>query len=322
MTQISSSSITASSSAEDIVKFYKTDLTGKVVIVTGSNSGIGLENARVLSSVGAKVIIPCRTLEKANGAIQEIKKTVPQADLVPMQLDLSDLSSIEAFANAFLALDLPLHILINNAGIMACPKSFTKDGFETQFGVNHLGHFYLTELLTDKLKQSAPARVVIVSSSGNSQMLGARGIDFDNLNAEKRYSYFKVYGQSKLANILHAKELQRRFDAQNVDITVVSLHPGFVESNLMRHSSVAMVLDFFCCMRNYKTSFQEMSTKKQVGVGASTNVYCAVSPDIKGGAFYSDNAVNTILLNEQAENQEMAKKLWDVSNKMIASARM
>ncbi|GAN01105.1 retinol dehydrogenase 12-like [Mucor ambiguus] len=319
MTQ-TTSTITSSSSAEDIVKFYNTDLTGKIVIITGANSGVGLENARVLSSVGAKVIIPCRTLEKANGAIQDIKKTVPHADLVPMQLDLSDLSSIKAFADTFLALELPLHILINNAGIMACPKSFTKDGFEAQFGVNHLGHFYLTELLMDKLKQSAPARVVVVSSCGNSQMLGAGGIDFDNLNAEKRYSYFKVYGQSKLANILHAKELQRRFDAQNVDITVVSLHPGFVESNLMRHITAPMLLDYVCSMRNYRATFQEMSNKKQVGVGASTNVYCAVSPDIKKGAFYSDNTVNTVLLNEQADNQKMAKKLWDVSNKMIASA--
>ncbi|KAL9557299.1 hypothetical protein MBANPS3_001453 [Mucor bainieri] len=306
--------ITGKSSAEDVVKFYNTDLTGKVAIITGANSGIGLENARVLSSVAAKVIIPCRTLEKADGAIQEIKKTVPQADLVPMQLDLSDLSSIRAFADAFLALDLPLHILINNAGIMACPKSFTKDGFETQFGVNHLGHFYLTELLTDKLKQSAPARVVIVSSAG------ARGIDFDNLNAEKRYNPTRVYGQSKLANILHAKELQRRFDAQNVDITVTSLHPGVVESNLLRHMSASMLLDSVCATRNYKTSFQEMLKRKQVDVGASTNVYCAVSPDIKKGAFYSDNATNTVLLNEQADNEEMAKKLWDVSDKMIASA--
>lgn len=316
------STLTGKSSAEDIVKFYNTDLTNKVVVITGSNSGIGLENARVLSSVGAKVIVPCRTLEKANGAIKEIKKTVPHADLVPMQLDLSDLSSIKAFADAFLALNLPLDILINNAGIMACPKSFTKDGFETQFGVNHLGHFYLTELLTDKLKQSAPARVVIVSSSANNQMLSAAGIDFDNLNAEKRYSYFKVYGQSKLANILHAKELQRQFDAQNVDLTVVSLHPGFVESNLLRHQSFSMVLDSVCNLRNYKTSYQEMSNKKPVNVGASTNVYCAVSHDIKKGAFYSDNAANTILLNEQADNLDMAKKLWDMSNAMIAHARM
>lgn len=214
-------------SAEEIFKFYNTDLTGKVVIVTGANSGIGLETARVLSSVGAKAIIPCRTLEKANGAIEHIKKTVPHADLVPMQMDLSDLSTVKSFAQSFLDLDLPLHILINNAGIMACPKSFTKDGFEMQFGVNHLSHFYLTQLLTEKLKASAPARVVIVSSSANSQFVSDKGMDFDNLNAEKKkYNAFSVYGQSKLANIYHAKELQRRFDEEGIDITVTSLHPG------------------------------------------------------------------------------------------------
>lgn len=310
--------ITRETSAEEIVKIFKTDLTGKVVIVTGSNSGTGLETARVLSSVGAKVIIPCRTLEKSYGAIDYIKETVPQADLVPMQLDLSDLSSIKAFADAFIALDLPLNILINNAGIMACPKSFTKDGFETQFGVNHLGHFYLTNLLANKLKENSLSRVIILSSSANSQLLGSAGIDFDNLNAEKAYSPSKVYGQSKLANIFHAKELQRRFDAQGADVTVVSVHPGYVKTNLARHVSLSMGLDMICNMRNYKTSFQEFGRGKEVDVGASTNVYCAVAPDMKKGAFYSDNAVNTILLNEQANNQDMAKKLWEVSEKMLS----
>ncbi|KAG2211564.1 hypothetical protein INT46_006580 [Mucor plumbeus] len=310
--------ITGKSSAEEVVKFFKTDLTGKVVIVTGSNSGTGLETARILSSVGAKVIIPCRTLEKSYGAIDYIKETVPQADLLPMQLDLSDLSSIKAFADAFIALGLPLDILINNAGVMACPKSFTKDGFETQFGVNHLGHFYLTNLLTNKLKESTSSRVVVLSSSGNSQLLGPAGIDFNNLNAENSYSPAKVYGQSKLANILHAKELQHRFDAQGADITVVSLHPGNVETNLTRHTSLSMVLDMISNSRNYKTVFQEILKRKKVDVGASTNVYCAVAPDVKKGEFYSDNAVNTILLNEQANNQDMAKKLWEVSEKMLS----
>lgn len=310
--------ITGRLSAEEVVKVFKPDLTGKVVIVTGSNSGTGLETARVLSSVGAKVIIPCRTLEKSYGAIDYIKETVPQADLVPMQLDLSDLSSIKAFVNAFIALNLPLDILINNAGVMACPKSFTKDGFETQFGVNHLGHFYLTNLLTNKLKESTPSRVIILSSSGNSQLLGPAGIDFDNLNAEKAYSSSKVYGQSKLANILHAKELQRRFDAQGADITVVSLHPGNVKTNLTRHTSLPMALDMICNLRNYKTAFREIVKRINVNVGASTNVYCAVAPDVKKGEFYSENAVNTILLNEQANNQDMAKKLWEVSEKMLS----
>jgi WW domain-containing oxidoreductase len=310
--------IESDSTADDIINYYKTDLKGKVVIVTGSNSGTGLETARVLSLAGAKVIIPCRTLEKSNGAIEHIKQTVPHADLVPIQLDLSDIASVKAFAQAFLDLNLPLDILINNAGVMACPKSFTKDGFETQFGVNHLGHFLLTQLLTDKLKASAPSRIVIVSSSANSQTAPSTGLDFDNLNAEKKYSPCLVYGRSKLANILHAKELQRRFDAESADITVVSLHPGSVSTNLARHASLSMGWDMISNLRNYKTAFQQIRNRKDVAVGSSTNVFCAVSPDVVKGGFYSDNAINTILLNEQADNEEMAKKLWEVSEKMLA----
>lgn len=310
--------IKAYSTASEVVAFYNTDLTGKVVIVTGANSGIGLETARVLSSVGAKVILPCRTLEKSNGAIDTIKKTVPDADLIPMELDLADLASVRAFAQDFINLDLSLDILINNAGIMICPKSFTKDGFETQFGVNHLGHFLLTELLTEKLKSSAPSRIVIVSSCVISQMLSNKGIDFDNLNAEKGYNSCTAYGQAKFANVLHAKELQRRFDQEGVDITVTSLHPGVVETNLGRYIGLGGLWDTIRSTRNYKTLLLDFMHVKKVPAGASTNVLCAVSPDIIKGEFYSDNAVNTALLNEQTDNLEMAKKLFDVSKKLVA----
>ncbi|CAO3625103.1 unnamed protein product [Mucor fragilis] len=311
-------SIEWNTTADDILQFYKTDLTGKVVIVTGANSGVGLETARALSSVGAKVIIPCRTMEKSQQAIQHIKGTVPNADLIPMELDLSDLSSIKSFSIAFLNLDLSLDILINNAGVMGSPHSYTKDGFETQFGVNYVGHFYLTSLLTEKLKESAPCRIVNVSSSGNSLFLGPTGIDFDNLNGEKTYSPYKNYGQSKLANILHAKELQRRFDSENIDITVTSLHPGSVETNLIgRYASFSTIVDMVWNIRNYKVALNERKFRKQVDVGASTNTYCAVSPDVIKGEFYSNNTVNVDLLNEQANNQDMAKKLWDVTEKML-----
>ncbi|KAI8639081.1 oxidoreductase [Parasitella parasitica] len=317
-TTIATASIEWDTTAAGILQFYKTDLTGKVVIVTGANSGVGQETARVISSAGAKVIIPCRTLQKSQEAIAYIQETVPNADLVPMELDLSDLSSIKLFTNAFLDLKIPLHVLINNAGIMGCAQSTTKDGFETQFGVNYVGHFYLTSLLTERLKESAPSRIVNVSSSGNSIFLSAKGLDFDNLNGEKFYSPYYHYGQSKLANILHAKELQRRFDAENVDITVTSLHPGSVATNLMsRHASLSTIVDMFWNMRKYKVALNERKFRKQVDVGASTNVYCAVSPDVIKGEFYSNNAVNTDLLNEQGNNQEMAKRLWDVTEKMI-----
>lgn len=307
---------------EDLVKLYKTDLTGKVAIVTGSNSGVGLETARVLASVGAKVIVPCRTIEKAEGAIETIKKSIPNADLVPMELDLSDFSSISKFSNSFEQLGLPLHLLVNNAGIMGCPKSFTKDGFETQFGVNHLGHFYLTQSLLGRLRAgaSAGARVVCVSSAANYHFLGKEGLDFTNLNAEKSYSPSVAYGQAKFANILFAKELQRRFDAEGIDIIVTSLHPGAVESNLGRHLDLSAAWDSFRHTRSIISLVKEVANYKKAKAGASTSIYCCISPDVKKGEFYADNAVNRTVLNEQADNQEMSKQLWDLSEKLVAKA--
>lgn len=305
-------------SAKEITEIYKTDLTGKVAIVTGANSGIGLETAHVLASVHAKVIIPCRTLEKSNSAIQFIKKTVPEADLIPLQLDLSDLSSIKSFVDSFLQLNLPLNLLINNAGIMGPPKTFTKDGFESQFGVNYLGHFYLTHLLTNKLKSSAPSRIVNVSSSGNYYFCSSEGLDFTNLNAEKYYSRTLAYGQSKLANILHAKELQRRFDREGVDVIVTSVHPGAVITNLANSSDGLVTLwDTMRRIRSGWTFVKELIYLKKPEVGASTSVYCAVSPDVVKGKHYIDNAESNELLNEQVDNEDMAKELWDISEKLV-----
>ncbi|KAG2197599.1 hypothetical protein INT47_006662 [Mucor saturninus] len=312
-----SHTIDKTTSADDLLKIYNIRLDGKVAIVTGSNTGIGLATARSLASVGAKVIIPCRTLEKAQGAVKVIKETVPEADLIAMQLDLSDLASVRKFAQDFLQLDLPLHILINNAGIMGTPKSFTKDGFESQFGVNHLAHFLLVDLLTEKLKASAPARIVITSSSANSQFVPVSGLDFDNLNSEKEYASFPAYGRSKFANVLHAKELQRRFDAENVDITVTSLHPGYCKSELGRYMSFSSLFNMLRHMKSFKIGLEIMSYLKTAEIGASTNVFCAVSPDVIKGEFYSDNAVNTYLLHEEANNEAMAKKLFEVSRELV-----
>lgn len=310
-----------SAPATDLLKLYNSDLTGKVMIVTGSNSGIGLETARVLALGGARVIIPCRTLKKSNEAIEHIKKTVPKADLIPMQLDLSDMASIKSFAQSFLALDIPLHVLINNAGLVSNKKEFTKDGFELQFGVNHLGHFYLTQLLTDKIKASAPSRIINVSSCTNVQFLSKKGIDFDNLNGEKEgYSPMTSYATTKLANIYHARELQRRFDAEGVDVTVVSLHPGNIMANtgLNRNTTLGVVWDTLRTMRNYRIMMREGFIQKTVEAGASTTVQCAIADDVVKGKFYSDNMINTDLLHEEAENEELAKKLWDISERLLA----
>lgn len=174
------------------------DLTGKTTIVTGANIGLGLETARALAAKGATVVLACRNLEKANVAKADIEKTVPNAKLELMQLDLADLASVRQFASGFTAKYQHLHILINNAGVMAPPLTKTKDGFEVQFGANHLGHFALTGLLLENLTQTPGARVVIVSSAVER---GAK-IDLENLNAEKSYAPMAAYGQSKLSNLL------------------------------------------------------------------------------------------------------------------------
>lgn len=314
------SKITPKTTAEEIIKIYNTDLKGKVAIVTGSNSGIGLETARVLALAGAKVIIPCRTQEKADGAIKHIKETVPEADLVPMIIDLSDLSSVRTFANEFLALNLPLHILVNNAGCVSFERVLTKDGFERVFAVNHLGHFLLVELLRNKLKESAPARIVIVSSAGQQQFLASRGIDFDNLNSEKYYGVMYTYSQSKLANVYHTRELQRQFDAEGVNITVTALHPGMVFTNIGSGSNTwagffRFVRDFLRQVRWTKLDWLEKP--KSIANGASTSVFCAVSPDIEKGGYYNNNAAYPEGLNEQAFKTDLAKKLWDISEQYI-----
>ncbi|KAI8380319.1 putative oxidoreductase, partial [Blakeslea trispora] len=297
------------------------DLSGKVAIITGSNSGIGKETALILASAGAKVIIPCRTLEKAKSAIKDIQKSESKStDLIPMQLDLSDLSSVQLFANHFFQLNLPLHILIANAGVSGGPRRLTRDGFEIHFGVNHLGHFYLTSLLMDKLRQSAPSRVVVLSSGANRQFLSSKGLDFKNLNSEKNYSATEAYSMSKLSNILFAKELQRRFDAEGSNVIVTSVHPGVVKSNIFRNLRFIDGLDLLLSIKDFSSFLSEIATIKSVKIGASTSVYCAVSPHVVKGEFYANNKINRNLLNHAANDPEMAKRLWQVSENLIKSA--
>jgi WW domain-containing oxidoreductase len=206
--------------------------------------------------------------------------------------------------------------LVNNAGLVSVTKQLTKDGFEMTFGVNHLGHFLLTELLREKIKQSAPSRIVIVSSNGQGQFLSEKGMDFDNLNGEKNFNPMEVYSQSKLANTYHSKELQRQFDQENADVTVTSLHPGFVITNIGNDKmSLKNLYDFVTHVRWSKLTWDP---PKPMGVGASTSVYCAISPDVVKGEYYADNATHTKGLNEQSNNVEAMKKLWDISAKYVS----
>ncbi|XP_020655480.3 retinol dehydrogenase 12 isoform X2 [Pogona vitticeps] len=275
-------------------------LNGKVVVITGANTGIGKETARDLARRGARVILACRDMVKAETAVSEIRDTTGNQDVFAKKLDLADTKSIKEFAENFLKEEKELHILINNAGVMLCPYSKTVDGFEMHLGVNHLGHFLLTFLLIERLKQSAPARIVNVSSMAHH---GGK-IRFHDLQGEKSYNRGLAYCHSKLANILFTRELAKRL--QGSGVTVNALHPGTVSSELARHSSVlyflSKILPFFL-----KTPVE----------GAQTSVYCAVAEELDtvSGKYFSD--CKPAYISPQGHNDETARQLWNVSCELL-----
>jgi len=296
-------------------------IRGRVVVITGANGSLGFETARVLCLQGAKVIAVCRSQANADKVAAQIREKQPDADVTPMVADLSSLASVRAFADAFLALNLPLHVLLLNAGIMACPKAKTQDGFESQLGINHLAHFLLTNLLLDKLKATGtaeePARVVAVSSAANYAFPPPEGILFDDLNADKHYDQWVRYGMSKLANILFAKELQRRMDAEGAHVVANALHPGVIrETGLYRHWDLWNKIQMFSFLRAW-TLLTHVRTIEQ---GAANEVYCSFDPRAGKGEFHFDCAINHESLHEAANNPEIAKRLWTVSEQLVGLA--
>ena len=217
----------------------KARLDGKTVVITGGNTGIGLETAVDLAKRNARVILGCRSVERGERAAVEVRKRSGNDNVVFVQLDLASLDSVRKFAAKILEEEPRVDILINNAGIMGLPeRTLTQDGFEMQFGVNHLGHFLLTNLLLDRIKEAPSARIVTVSSKAYS----TGHIDFDNLNSEKSYSQVASYGTSKLANILFTRSLTKRLRGTNVTANV--LHPGVIaDTELSRHLSGVAVRD-------------------------------------------------------------------------------
>ncbi|MEU2260547.1 oxidoreductase [Streptomyces sp. NPDC019645] len=199
---------------------------GRTAVVTGANSGIGLVTARELARRGARVLLACRSEERGRHAEELVRRQVPGADVEFRRLDLADLASVRAFAESYTPGTLDL--LVNNAGVMALPYGRTADGFETQFGINHLGHFALTGLLVRKLLNTPGARVVTVSSA----MHAVAGIDMGDLNSERRYRRWIAYGRSKTANLLFTHELARRLRAAGSDVVAAAAHPGYAATNL------------------------------------------------------------------------------------------
>jgi NAD(P)-dependent dehydrogenase (short-subunit alcohol dehydrogenase family) len=281
------------------------DQSGKTVIVTGANSGIGYEASAVLARKGAKVIMACRSLEKGGTAVARIESQNPKGQLNLKQLDLADLKSVTRFANDFLAESERLDILINNAGVMAIPYQQTADGFEMQFGTNHLGHFALTGKLFSLLQKTPGSRVVTVSSYAH--MLGI--IKFDDLNSENSYQKWMAYGQSKLANILFAYELQRRSSQNGGNPISIAVHPGYAATNLQKSSS------FFSFTNKFMAQSQEM--------GALPTLYAATHPDIRGGEYIGPDGFlaqrgypKQARSSSRSYDLETAKRLWQVSEEL------
>ncbi|XP_078148054.1 short-chain dehydrogenase TIC 32 B, chloroplastic-like isoform X2 [Carex rostrata] len=291
------------------------DASKLTAIVTGGASGIGLETARVLALRGAHIIIAARNMEAASNAKAQILEKIPKARVDTIKLDLSSLKSVRAFADEFLSMDLPLNLLINNAGIMFCPFQLSEDGIELQFATNYLGHFLLTNLLLEKMKSTAKStgiegRIVNLSSIAHHHTY-KKGICFEQLNDPTIYSDKKAYGQSKLASILHTKELSRRLREEGANITVNSVHPGLIMTNLMRHS--------LCFMKMLKV-FSYMCWKT-VPQGAATTCFVATNPSLEGvtAEYFSDcNEEKTYVL---ARDEKLAKDLWEFSEKLVQSAQ-
>jgi NAD(P)-dependent dehydrogenase (short-subunit alcohol dehydrogenase family) len=293
------------------------DLTGRRVIVTGGASGIGVETARALASAGAEVTLAVRNLEAGERTAEEITGTTGNKAILVAPLDLADRASVAAFVARW---DGPLHILVNNAGVMACPLARTPEGWELQFATNHLGHFALTVGLHRWLAAAEGARIVSVSSSAH-----LRGsVDFDDLHFERReYNPWVAYGQSKTANILFAAEANRRCAGDG--ILANSLMPGGIRTNLQRH----VTDEELNRMRAQSTGGDATPNWKTVEQGAATSVLCAASPllDGVGGRYFED--CNEAGPNEPgvvrrgiapyAQDPEAAHRLWDVSTDLLAS---
>ena len=287
----------------------KARLDGKVAIITGANTGIGRETARDLARRGAEVHVLCRDVERGEVLRRDIKIETGKEVFIH-RIDLASLETVRECTSA-LRNDLQkIDILINNAGVMATPEWRTQEGFELQFGTNHVGHFLLTNELLPLLRKAEKARVVVVSSSAHA--MGK--IDFEDLNWRTRpYNSMGAYGQSKLANILFAKELARRETLLGSGVTVYSLHPGIVKTELSRHFRETFGSVLFYLAKIFSPLY------KTVESGAQTSICCAVDPALEKqtGKYYKD--CQEAEISTEGENMEDARRLWDLTMEMINS---
>jgi len=291
------------------------DLTGKIVVVTGGNSGLGLEAARRFARKGAHLVLACRDLVKAAVAVEIIRSESVGARVDSLPLDLASLASVREFASRFVAHYSQLDLLCNNAGVMALPYRKTVDGFEMQFGTNHLGHFALTGLLLDRLLTTPGARVVNVSSGAH--RMGK--IRFDDLQWERGYRKWAAYGQSKLANLLFTYELQRRLERAAKGLLSVAAHPGYAATNLQAAGPRMEGSSFLERFSEWSNSLFAQSA----AMGALPILYAATMPDVRGGDYIGPDGFaemhgypRKVRSNALSRDTEVARRLWEESERL------
>lgn len=282
------------------------DLSSKIAIITGSNTGIGKFTALGLAKLGCTIILACRDTKKAESAKLEIQKQTGNKKIHVLALDLSDLDSVRIFAKTFREKFQTLDILINNAGVMAFyERRLTKQGFEMQFGTNHLGHFLLTNLLLENLKRSERGRIINVASLAHNYAK----CDFDDIKSEKSYSPNSAYGRSKLANILFTRELAKKLEQEKSNIKVVALHPGVVVTELTRNLEEKFIVR---AAMNLGRPIRYLFFK-DTEHGAQTSLHCALAEwnKLENGAYYSDCKVKAT--SSKAKDEKLMKEVWDIS---------
>ncbi|KAK7291614.1 hypothetical protein RIF29_06906 [Crotalaria pallida] len=303
----------SNSTAEQVTQhcfpFLPSNLTA---LITGASSGIGAETARVLAKGGVIVVIAARDLKKASEVKENILKESPKAEVLVLEIDLSSFASVQRFCSEFLALELPLNILINNAGIYSPKLEFSEEKIEMTFATNYLGHFLLTKMLLEKMIDTAKetgiqGRIINVSSVVHGWVRGAC-FHFNDMVSGKNYNGTRAYAQSKLANILHVKEMARQLKARNARVTINAVHPGIVKTGIIRaHKGLITDYMFFIASKLLKSTSQ----------GASTTCYVALSPETEGvnGKYFTDcNESNCSgLANDGLE----AQKLWNNTHALL-----
>jgi len=284
---------------------------GRTFIVTGAYSGLGYVTTRELARHGAHVIMTARDQTKGERAIEQLRAGQPDASLELRRLDLSDLESVKAFAQGIIADGVPVDVLINNAGIMMPPRSLTKQGFELQFGTNHLGHFALTGLLLDRLRAGRDPRVVTVSSTAHKSGF----IHFDDLTGERRYARWAFYGQSKFANAVFGLELDRRLRASGVPVKSILAHPGYSATNLQTSGPTGVL--------NLMMRVSNRLIAQDVEIGVLSQLYAATDPKVEGGQFIGPDGLaeswgypTIVQPIDAARVPETARRLWQISEEL------